>query len=155
MVENLLVGNWIDLGNVLIECLKEANFPLVAAFWIYTEESGDWRLILASPLVDEKGPMNAARKVDKVIRSKPQLRPFIFADMSVKSPQNDLVRALRAVRPYLKEEKGIMVSGRPVDGHFIEHAYVYSLKSSTRPNSSAKPRRRAGTRRATRKSRAA
>jgi hypothetical protein len=155
VVENLLVGNWIHLGEILIEGLQEANFPLAAAFWLYTEERGRWRLILASPLVDEKGPMNAARKVDKLIRSKPELRPLIFVGMSVKSPKEDLVRALRALRPYLKDEKGFRVSGQPVDGHFIQDAYVYILKRSTRTNSSAKPRRRAGTRRVTRKSRAA
>ena len=155
MVENILVERWIEVGEMLTQTLEEAEFPLVASFWLYTDESGRWRLMLASPLVDQKGPLKAYEKIQKVLRRKPELKPLTLSDISVVSPKYDLVKDLRIVFGVAKDVRGVRLQGTRVNEHFVEGAYLYRLKRRI-PNSSQSKARRVGTMRlATHRSRAA
>ena len=63
MDQSILVGPEIEAGKKLIEALDASDFRVKAAFWFYREESEEWRLYIATPLVKEQGPREAYSKV--------------------------------------------------------------------------------------------
>ena len=58
-----LVKPDIEAGRQLLQGLDEANFDVQAAFWFYREESEEWRLYIATPLVAKMGPRESSRCV--------------------------------------------------------------------------------------------
>ena len=64
----ILVGPNIDAGKRLLQALDIAKIKVDAAFWFYREASEDWRLYIATPLVQELGPRMAYSKVLDVLR---------------------------------------------------------------------------------------
>ena len=50
-----LVGPDLEAGKQFIRALDASGLEVRAEFWLYLEESGDWRLYIATPLVKEHG----------------------------------------------------------------------------------------------------
>jgi hypothetical protein len=138
MVEKALVEESVVAGEVLTRRLVDAKFPLVASFWLYSEESGRWRLTLASSLVDQrdKGPLKAYEQIQKLIRNDPALRSLTLSDISVVSPRDDIVRALRTVLGPAANVNGVRLGGTRISDLIVEGAYLYRLSPLRRSHSS-------------------
>ncbi len=68
-----VVSEQLDSGKKLIEALGDAGFEVPVAFWAKPTEADKWYLYLASPFVDEKGPLEAYGLVIDVLDSVPDI----------------------------------------------------------------------------------
>jgi hypothetical protein len=67
MAETVLVraltAEMIAGGEALLRRLDQEEIPIVAAFWLYSEESARWKLFMATPLVGKVHMTLVYRKV--------------------------------------------------------------------------------------------
>ena len=127
MVEATLVKDWIEAGRIFTESLDAAGFRAVASFWLLDEETGEWRLIIATPMVDAEGPKSAYRRVQDILREHSELSQLKLSDISVVSPNYELVKLLRLALRTGKGITGIRFSKNRINDRFIEDAYIYRL----------------------------
>jgi hypothetical protein len=127
MDKAVLVDHDLEEGGRLLRALDGAGVPVVAALWYYVDEPGVWRYMLASPLVDEKGPRKTYARIDKV-RASTLPPPDITLDQIVAaSPGSPLIAGLRihagtAGAPYVG---GVWLSRAVVGEEWIEKSYIY------------------------------
>jgi hypothetical protein len=130
MVKTSLVESDIEDGRRLLDELKkiDSHFLVRSAFWLYRSETFDWRLFIATPLVDQRGPASAYTDVQGALRSLSS-RPWIsMQDISVVSPNDKLVKLMNRAALIPKGASGVRFSRTRVDNTYIEDAYVYQLK---------------------------
>jgi hypothetical protein len=114
----------IDAGSRLLDLLRAEGFPITAALWRYRPEPAEWRLFIASPVVDAEGPRRAYERILQVLRSpEGQQLGLDLINTSVIRPQDPLVRALRRALP--PSSAPTRVSQGAFDGIPIEDAVVY------------------------------
>ena len=124
MVTDLVVGREISQGGELLRALDRARFPVYAALW--SLKAGTWRYVIASSVVVSDGPREAYRQVNDILRSTPI--GMSLADITVVSPQDPLVQALRpVVHTGLDEVSGVRVTADTINHVFIEDAYIYRM----------------------------
>jgi hypothetical protein len=93
MLKTVLVKELIDEGARVLHELDRRGYPVQGAFWLYLPESEYWRLVLASPLVDQQGPIPAYRDLREALRAtKPST--LTLEDISVLSPDGQDYQAL-------------------------------------------------------------
>src|SRR5438128_2489038 len=125
MVASPLVELDIESGRKLIRELDANKFPVVAALWLYLTEPNEWRLVIASPLVEKLGPRAAYRRVQEAIAR--TQTAIALKNVTVISPDEDPVRLFRrALRtgPGLSDTR---FTGNTINGTFIEDAYIYRI----------------------------
>ena len=54
-------------GELLLRALDSAGLPVTSAFWYRVPDTGEWRLVLASPIIREKGPDFAYEKIQRAL----------------------------------------------------------------------------------------
>lgn len=116
----------IEGGRTLLKALEKVDFGVRAALWLYSSDSGRWRLMLGSPLVDQEGPKSAYTVVQsELAKLKPRSRISLW-DISVAGLSDDLIRALLAHDYQILTEDWLrkLVIGNV----FIEAAYIYDLE---------------------------
>ncbi len=125
MVKTPLVDLDIESGRSLIQALDQAGFPLTAALWNSLPEESEWRLILATPRVKERGPRDVYEAVQWVAHLAEIDLPL--HRISVVEPEDSLVTELRIFMgtdgaPFIG---GTFLHGTMVGDAFIDAAYVY------------------------------
>jgi hypothetical protein len=63
----VLVDEQIQAGVAIRDELRKAGFPIAAAFWYRSPESGLWRLVIGSKLIDRIGPLEGYKRLHKVL----------------------------------------------------------------------------------------
>ena len=123
----------IQRGSELLAAAGKAGFPIHAALWLYTSERyGDWRLVIASPLVDQKGPLAAYRKLNGILR---KIRPDLILWLQyiqLVSPKDALIRDLD--KTYFQREATPRISslsGSTAGNTYIEQAHLYWPQETT------------------------
>jgi hypothetical protein len=133
MVKNSLVEADVLAGKRLVTALSvppySSVFKLQAAFWLYDHESQEWRLFLATPLVDEFGSLAAYTNLQQPLRSI-QPTDLSLENISVSSPRKPLVKAIKRGSRIANGAEGIRLTRNTIDGIYIEDAYVYKLPLS-------------------------
>lgn len=128
MVKESLVDARFESGESLLRRLDAKGIPVTAAFWLRMSEEDDWRLVLASPLVDELGPKASYQRVQSA--TAPLLLDGIsLADISLLSPKHDIIKLMgHAVgtgpAPSIS---GIRFSSGVINNAFIYDAYIYRM----------------------------
>ncbi len=115
---------WKDLkddGRALIDALQREHFPVSGAFWI---DDGSWRLVIASKLPSEKGPIHTYREFLRILRAT-SLRELGSIDVSVLSPTDPNYLAYYESLPYR--------SGWNPRDLQVHNAYIYFLEPDARP----------------------
>src|SRR5215213_3632095 len=97
---NVVSNNWLDQGWELIRALDAEKFPLKAAFWSQVGESDEWRLFIASRVVEEEGALKAYDAVQSVLpKLKPKAGPSIYklglSDVSAIGLESRLFKELK------------------------------------------------------------
>ena len=69
MDTNTLVDDKVEDGEKLIDGLVRENVPVLAACWVKPADEDRWSLYIATPLVDERGLLEAYREVHRLFRS--------------------------------------------------------------------------------------
>jgi len=123
-----LVEEVIKDGERLIKALDEDKFDVRAAMWFYLTDSNEWRLIIASPFVDKNGPKKSYEFIlrELIKLSKRPLAIFL-KNVSVISPQDDLISLLRSVIHTGPGISGIRFTRNAINNVLIEDAYIYRM----------------------------
>ena len=142
MVKTSLVEQDIAEGKRFLEALKKpavvtigrrraidlspSHFRVKAAFWLYLPESREWRLVIATPLVDEQGPQATYRDVRAVLAANLALN-LSLQNISAVSPKDPLVKAFQNAMKIVPDPTGARLTRNTLNGTYVEDAYVYKL----------------------------
>jgi len=135
-------------GKLLLELFdEEKGIPITAAFWLLDSENRTWRYILASPLVDTQGPLEAYKILYKIfqiynkeaewwlyekVRSYKEEAGLgiglTLQDITLVSPDEPVVKLLRTVvkTPPISTSP-IHFAGNSINNMFIDDAYIYRM----------------------------
>jgi hypothetical protein len=140
MVKTALVESDLIEGRRLLKELRvepqRSLFRVRAAFWFYYPESEEWRLVIATPLVDEEGPLATYSLLQPVLHKLIDLTAtrqsgLLLQNIEVMSPKRPLVKAIRALasRPKISPSlpDPLRLTGSS-GGTYVEDAYVYTLR---------------------------
>jgi hypothetical protein len=125
MATAALVDRSIDLGRKIIAVLSRAGIPVTVGLWAYASDAEEWRLMIATPLVDDIGPLAAYKKVQKAVEKAGIESEFPLRRIFLKSPKDRTLRLLDHESRSLGREDYHSVNA-PIEGSFVEDAYVYS-----------------------------
>ena len=125
VLKDTLNTEMIDAGQALIQRLDANKKDISAAIWLYFTEAHQWRLMLATPIVKEKGPLSGYKMIQSVLRRYNDEFPLLdLDDITVVAPDD---RVLEPFRIALKKSgtAGIRLSRTALAGRYIDDAYIY------------------------------
>lgn len=127
--------------EITARLVKDPDFGLLCSLWLYTAESNQWRLVVATPIVDNSGPIHAYQMIQGILGDdRTVYLDLPLYSISVLRSNHSLVRALRSLGHYevqepprgLRPASTIRVPKRitltRVQDVFIEDALVYYIK---------------------------
>jgi hypothetical protein len=122
-----LVENQIEEGQRLLGLLEEEGIPVRAACWAKPIAKDRWILYIATPIWDEKGPLDAYGQLTSALRSF-EYGWLTSSDVTLVSEKHPIVKDAREILqryPHWTKVKPprSMLGGIPVDGE----VYVYPL----------------------------
>ena len=123
-----LVGFDLEAGRELLRRLDQTEFKVVAALWLYLPEFGEWRLWIASPVVDEEGIEGAYRRIQAILLKNSKRIPIDLAQITAVSPKDPFIRGLRRAFGKTASVEGMRLGGQPIGDRFIVEAYVYRIR---------------------------
>jgi hypothetical protein len=127
MAKKILVDADLRLGDKILELLDAAKFPISVAVWILTEQEGEWKLVIGTPLYEKAGPLEAYGQVIKAIRrDNPESRDF--DDVRLMSNREPFIRELRHLFGKRQSVKGMRLGGHHIGGAWLDDAVVYRIK---------------------------
>jgi len=126
MDKPVLVNSDMEAGERLVRDLDKAGLTVTAALWFYMSDSDEWRLMLAMPVVDEKGPKVAYEQIQAQLESLGQ-HELSLQNISVVSPGDDLIKLLGLAINTGSNIAHMRFTRNIINGVFIEDAYVYRL----------------------------
>ncbi len=143
MVKATLVEQDLAEGRRFLDALKEpreiksgrrrlnfggaSHFRIKAAFWWYSVESDAWCLAIATPLVDEAGPLATYKDIQRILAWHPDLNLSLHS-ISVLSPKDERVKAFKKALKVASDPVGVRFTRSALNGTYIEDAYVYKLR---------------------------
>jgi hypothetical protein len=122
-----LVDSDMKAGEELLNKLDEAKFDVKAALWFYMEDSEEWRLILASPVVDTEGRKKAYETVQLQLQELNGRFDLSLRNISLVSPGDKLIKLLKTTIKTGKKISHIRFTRNVINNVFIEDAYIYRL----------------------------
>lgn len=100
-----LVDGDLRAGSRVVEVLDEAAFPYRAAFSYHAAEYDDWRLLIATPLVETIGASRAYWRVHTALKKNPDTLDFPRNWIWLVPPSHPAVRSVaRAIHMGRKRE---------------------------------------------------
>lgn len=130
LVKDVLEREKIAAGKDLLQRLSQTDFKIVAAFWLWTMERNEWRLVVSSPWQDKHGPLKSYRKIRETLAQPPELiaqlrLPEVLA-LDTKKP---LIKALRAyAKKYRTNLAGERLRDYWLDHVSVDDSYIYFVK---------------------------
>lgn len=134
MDKTLLVDKDIEDGKRLVEALDISGFPVTSALWFYLTDSDEWRLLLASPWMVEKGPKKTYALIQSVIAESEPPLSILLKRISVMNPENKLIQLLRTAITTEHELSEIRFTRNTINNIFIEDALIYRLTARHQPS---------------------
>jgi len=124
-----LVEKEIEDGKKLLEELDKNSFFLVkAALWLYIEELNDWRLIIASPYLDDNPPQKAYHFINEALKRISPDSSISLKDITIISNKHALISTItRTIQIAPKGIGGVRMNHTVLNGIPIESAYIYRL----------------------------
>ena len=127
MDTTILVDKDIEDGRRLLFALRQAGFGVNRMFWVHFPDTEEYRLVIASDVVDEAGPIAAYARVKSVLD---QLSPPVeipLTAITLMSPQDQLLQAIDKIAP----RHGLGSIGRiragGIGNMFVEDLIVYGV----------------------------
>jgi hypothetical protein len=122
-----LVDADMKAGEALLNKLDEIEFDVKAALWFYMQDSEEWRLIIASPIVDKDGPKKAYEKVQSQLQELNGRYKLSLRNIALVSPSDNLIKVLKSAIRTGKKISHIRFTRNVINSVFIEDAYIYRL----------------------------
>lgn len=127
MVTALLVNREVTDAARLLEALEKQGVQVSAAMWTLWENSGERRLLIATPLVDERGPFSTYLKVQTILQALFPKVEISLSNISVLSPNHLLIKHLRKYFRGRVSEKQPIFSRITIDTEYGDYVYIYKL----------------------------
>ncbi|KPK77958.1 MAG: hypothetical protein AMJ79_01570 [Phycisphaerae bacterium SM23_30] len=136
MDKKTLVKSDIDQGKTLLRVLDKAGINIPAAFWFYQSDSENWRLMIASPIVDKDGPIASYKKILSAMKKTEKITDIAFDDITLMSPSNDTVKLLsKVIKTSAKATDNIRFTNNAINNVIIEDALIYRMTKQSKRNS--------------------
>ena len=119
-----LVTDLIEAGKRLTSALDSAGLEVRAALWFYDADAKEWRLILAMPMVEDRGLASTYDEIGRVLRAA-SIPGLLLRQIAVVRPTDGLVIALRNAIQTGRDLASIRLTNSAVDNILIEDAYIY------------------------------
>lgn len=132
LVEADLIAGWRLLRDLHVVPGCRTLFRVKAAFWLYYPEPEEWRLVIATPLVDEKGPLDTYSRLQEVLLPHLANQPanLDLLNIAVISPSDKLAKAIRRAMRASEWSPYVRFTRSTLGGEYVEDAYVYRLPTS-------------------------
>lgn len=136
LVRTSLNDQMLEAGTKLLQDIKDANFDIMAAFWLFFVEAGEWRLVLVSPRVDSDGPRKLyAELSERLYDGKEKVYGLDIMNITFMSLNDKIVGALAGANWSYKRSLGYGLSGQRLydvhlNGTYIENMYLYFIDDS-------------------------
>jgi hypothetical protein len=127
MDKTTLVKEYIEEGKRIIESLDKKSLDINAAMWFYLEDLDEWRLFIASPAVDDKGPKGVYSIVQYVVGSAEIPFGLTINDISIISPKHHLILLMKKAIKTDHGISGIRFLKNVIDNTLVEDAYIYRM----------------------------
>lgn len=120
-------NKYINEGKLLIKELDKEQFPVKSALWYYYADLDSWKLLIASPKLEEDGPIKIYKNFQRILE-KMDLKYVTLNDISVITSSHSLIQLLSsAVSIGEKSISGIRFTANTINNTYIEDAYIYRL----------------------------
>jgi hypothetical protein len=123
MYQTILVANDVENGQRILDMLEKAGFLRVtAAFWFHFEDEDQWKLVIVSPDVSEKGPKLLYTMISTLLHAlanDPE-RPLDFPLDRIR-----LLNPFSSLYKLVKQRTGLRVG--PVREGLTLDVYIYKM----------------------------
>jgi hypothetical protein len=131
LVKEILSSDEIDAGRELLEQLDNTPLNVIAAYWIFVPDVGEWRLVFVSRQVKTKGPLWGYMQIFQLLNLDPKLSFLIQSDrISVEGPNYSSYREILSAVNSKKKLTGVRFNHLVVGGQ-IADLYIYRLPAKT------------------------
>ncbi|MEA1965843.1 MAG: hypothetical protein U9N05_00980 [Euryarchaeota archaeon] len=127
MDKTALVERAIQEGKDLIEALDKTEFEVDASLWFYSSDSDEWRLLIASPFVEENGPRKSYGFIRSVLTQPSPPSEISLKNISVLSPKHRLIKLLKTAISTGPGISNIRFTRNVINNTLIEDAYIYRI----------------------------
>jgi hypothetical protein len=128
MVTGYLTPEMEEAGEALTRELDRQGFTVRAALWLNESETGLWKLLLGIAEVDSLGPLDVYKSLRTLLQnSVPPIRSIGLGDVSVESPNEPFLKALRRFVKTGRRIKHMRLSKNAISGRYIDDALIYRL----------------------------
>lgn len=125
MATATLVNSDIEIGRRIVAALTRASIPVTVYLWAFIPQLQEWQFIVATPLVDTKGPLAAYGEVNKALQKEGVFDDIPLRRIFLRSPSDRVLKSLEKDSRAVPQES-FRVVNEPIAGNFVEDAYVYS-----------------------------
>ncbi len=141
VVKEQLTPDMIVAGDELTRRLRRyKDFHLVCSLWLYTSESNNWKVVVATPLAESPGPIHVYQLIQGIIGEDwPADLEMHLYTISVLRSNHSFVSALRSLghfeiqelppgpRPAPTVRVGKRITFTRIQDVFIEDALIYYI----------------------------
>jgi hypothetical protein len=125
MATATLVNNDIEIGRRIVAALTRASIPVTVYLWAFIPQLQEWQFMVATPLVDTKGPLAAYGEVNRALQKEGVFEDVPLRRIFLKSPNDRILKSLEKESRAIPQET-FRVVNEQIAGNFVEDAYVYS-----------------------------
>ncbi len=105
--------------------LTRASIPVTVYLWAFIPQLQEWQFMVATPLVDTKGPLAAYGDVNRALQKEGVFEDVPLRRIFLKSPNDRILKSLEKESRAIPQET-FRVVNEQIAGNFVEDAYVYS-----------------------------
>ena len=129
MVSVILTDSMINAGKVLILKLDQRGKSPEGAFWLYSPDIQQWKLMLVYDF-GNIGPKIFYKKIqDTIYAKKNEIGELSLVDVVLLKPDDPIVSLLRSkIRTGPDSISGIRFTNNVINGTVIDDAYIYRLR---------------------------
>jgi hypothetical protein len=128
MVKGSLVDRYVAAGRQLLERLDQDQVLTHAALWLHRPEDDGWILLIAMAAARHHGSKTAYEILQRVfVKSKNDLSPLTFEDITVVPPNDAFIDALRRAITTGTGISEIRFTNNTVDHVYVDDALIYRL----------------------------
>ncbi len=125
MATATLVNNDIEIGRRIVSALALAEIPVTVYLWAFVPQLQEWQFMIATPLVDTKGPLAAYGEVNRALQRQGLFDDVPLRRIFLKSPSDRVLKSLEKISKTVPQE-AFRVVNEQIAGTFVEDAYVYT-----------------------------
>jgi hypothetical protein len=124
MATATLVNHDIEIGRRIVAALTRASIPVTVYLWAFIPQLQEWQFMVATPLVDTKGPLAAYGEVNRALQKDGVFDDIPLSRIFLKSPSDKVLKSLEKESRVVPQETFRVVNDQ-IAGNFVEDAYLY------------------------------